>query len=248
MTSRVTRSINDSGETLIEILVAVVIMGIASTGLIGALTTGIVATDSHRRLSDAETVVRSYGELVKSAVLHAPSTTLSTDVAAYSAGDTVNLPVATTAGFTDAVPFTVAIDSVLLQVTAKSASSFTAEALASGSHKSGAILSRYEACPTPTYLTAHVSYTNIADRISPPSISSVSYYARDNTLIATTTGGVAAACRDYWQVGATTCAAMRPQEHRTSCDPAWVRVTVRVNSSDTGSASTTTDVLIRRVP
>ena len=55
----------ESGVTLIEMLVTVVIMGIAFVAIVGGMTTSIFGSDLHRKQATAETVLRSYGESVK---------------------------------------------------------------------------------------------------------------------------------------------------------------------------------------
>lgn len=161
----------DAGETLIEILLAVAILGIAATGLIAGLTTSIVASSSHRKLSSAETVLRAYGELVKNKVIHPPSTTTSIDLPAYSLGscpagtgggpNQTNTPctISVAPGGTTSFPtpsgsgYEVQIDGVVWTVTGKddTASTFTASPLGAGVARSGAPLTRYEPCPDATY-------------------------------------------------------------------------------------------------
>ena len=53
------------GETLVEILVAVAILGLAATALLGALGTVTSASALHREQATAETAIRSYAEAVK---------------------------------------------------------------------------------------------------------------------------------------------------------------------------------------
>lgn len=55
----------DEGTTLIEVLVAVVILGIAFVAILGSMTTFILASDIHRKQATAETVLRSYAEAVE---------------------------------------------------------------------------------------------------------------------------------------------------------------------------------------
>lgn len=50
------------GETLLELLVTVTIMGTAFVGILAGIGTTFMATDSHRQAATAEGVMRSYAE------------------------------------------------------------------------------------------------------------------------------------------------------------------------------------------
>ena len=186
----------EAGETLIEILVAIAILGIGATGLITALSTGIVGTEGHRRLSDAEKVARAYGELVKNKVLHAPSTTLTQNADYTGAGDVV-LHVVSTAGFQawdpDPGPCAngpcVAMDGTVfdfdslgggdagctnatcMTVTPEGGGTSTGPWTdASGSHHLGSTVTAYEPCPTAWISDAKPGFfdpTNLFQSASP---------------------------------------------------------------------------------
>jgi prepilin-type N-terminal cleavage/methylation domain-containing protein len=55
----------DSGLTLIEMLVTVAILGTAFVAIVGGMTISIFGSDLHRKEATAETVLRSYGDSVK---------------------------------------------------------------------------------------------------------------------------------------------------------------------------------------
>ena len=59
---------NDRGETLIELLVTVVIMGVAVVALVGGIATSIRMSDIHRKEATAGTAVRDYAEAIENAV------------------------------------------------------------------------------------------------------------------------------------------------------------------------------------
>jgi Tfp pilus assembly protein PilV len=58
----------EAGETLAEVLVAVVILAIAITVLVGGLLEGAMSSDRHRKAATADTIVRSYAESLQAAV------------------------------------------------------------------------------------------------------------------------------------------------------------------------------------
>ena len=53
---------HERGETLLELLVTVTIMGTAFVGILAGIGTTFMATDSHRQDATAEAVVRSFAE------------------------------------------------------------------------------------------------------------------------------------------------------------------------------------------
>lgn len=60
-----TRIGSEAGASLIEVLVAVTIMGVIFVAVLGGLTTAILASDMHRKQATAETLLRSFAETVK---------------------------------------------------------------------------------------------------------------------------------------------------------------------------------------
>lgn len=56
---------NDQGETLIELIMAVAIMGIAVVAIVGGIATTILMSDIHRKQATAGAYVRSYAEAVE---------------------------------------------------------------------------------------------------------------------------------------------------------------------------------------
>lgn len=57
----------ESGETLLEVVIAVMVVGIAIVTLIGGLTTLVLASGVHKRQALAEVELRKYAEVVKAA-------------------------------------------------------------------------------------------------------------------------------------------------------------------------------------
>jgi Tfp pilus assembly protein PilV len=63
----------EAGDTLIEVLIALVIISIAVTGLLGALITSITTSGEHRSLTVEDTVLRSYAEAYENQIQFQPS-------------------------------------------------------------------------------------------------------------------------------------------------------------------------------
>lgn len=58
----------ERGETLLELLIAVVIMGVAVVAVVGALVSSVQLSDVHRKQATASAAVRDYGEAITNAV------------------------------------------------------------------------------------------------------------------------------------------------------------------------------------
>ena len=64
---------DDRGETFVELLVTVTVLGIAVVGVLGALMISLSSSYEHRSLANIDTVLRSYAETIKYDVELQPS-------------------------------------------------------------------------------------------------------------------------------------------------------------------------------
>ena len=62
------RRSGDAGDTLVELLVAITVIGIAAAGLLGGLAAAIGGSGSHRSLTSLDAVVRSFAETTRNSL------------------------------------------------------------------------------------------------------------------------------------------------------------------------------------
>jgi type II secretory pathway pseudopilin PulG len=90
------RLLGDAGDTLVEILATIAILGIASVAIIGGLGATIRFSTTHRSLAGADVVLRAAAESVKSATISGSATcssnTTSTYTSAIASGALPTLP------------------------------------------------------------------------------------------------------------------------------------------------------------
>lgn len=60
---------DERGETLVELLVTVVVLGLTGVALVAGLTTAVMISDSHRKAADAGATIRDYAEAIETAVV-----------------------------------------------------------------------------------------------------------------------------------------------------------------------------------
>jgi type II secretory pathway pseudopilin PulG len=59
---------DDRGDTLLELIIAVSIMGVALVAILGGVATAIVMSDTHRKQAQAGAAVRGYAEAIETMV------------------------------------------------------------------------------------------------------------------------------------------------------------------------------------
>jgi len=65
--------VSEAGDTLIEVVIAVVVIALTAAALLGAITTSIVSSAAHRNLSTDDALLRSYAEEVQYQVEQQPA-------------------------------------------------------------------------------------------------------------------------------------------------------------------------------
>jgi type II secretory pathway pseudopilin PulG len=94
----------ERGETLVELLLAIVILGIAGVAVLGGLGTSIIVSDAHRKQTISGAAVRAYAEQLQTNV--AASGYVSCAAAgSYASGTVGYTPPAGYAAFTTGVTY-----------------------------------------------------------------------------------------------------------------------------------------------
>jgi prepilin-type N-terminal cleavage/methylation domain-containing protein len=78
---RATRPGNEAGYTLSEVLIAVVILGVAAVTMIGAIASATFASHVHREVVTVDSVMRRYAEQLTEGGYHAGSNPAYADMA-----------------------------------------------------------------------------------------------------------------------------------------------------------------------
>jgi type II secretory pathway pseudopilin PulG len=97
----------ENGETLVELMTAMAILGTAVVALVGGIGTSVVMSDVHRKEATAGAVVRTYGEAIQSEVAGSP-----TGYVECAASDAKSDPYARPAGFTVPEGFTAVVTAI----------------------------------------------------------------------------------------------------------------------------------------
>lgn len=86
-------SLEEAGETLVEVLVAIAILGLAAVAILAGLQLSVKSSDIHRKEATGGSYVRSLAEAVESYVAAAPANYKPCAIAGYYTGKvTLALP------------------------------------------------------------------------------------------------------------------------------------------------------------
>lgn len=103
---------NDRGDTLIEIIVAVAILGLAAVAILGGLTLSVKVSDSHRKQANSSGFARDYAEAIEHYVGKAANN--------YQKCATANVYSPSTVGFTVPAGYTATQSAALTWSTGQS--------------------------------------------------------------------------------------------------------------------------------
>jgi type II secretory pathway pseudopilin PulG len=89
MDAEVAADERERGESLLELIIAVAIMGIAVVAIVSGLATSIIVSDVHRKQATAGEYVRSFAESIETAVAGSPTGYSATCSPSYGSGFSV---------------------------------------------------------------------------------------------------------------------------------------------------------------
>ncbi|MCU1586655.1 MAG: hypothetical protein JWN31_148 [Frankiales bacterium] len=225
----------DDGFTLIETLIALVIMSTTIIALVTVLSGVIVTTQFHRGNAVAEDVTHNVVESVVARM--AAKTTLTGAVSAAS----LSLPVQSGSAFSNLGY--VNVDDEMMQVVAAGATTITVARVASNvvTHASGASVTAAFRCPSPSQLTPVT--TGWSPSGVTATIGSVEYWDPSSSAFvssATCVTQYIARCLD---------ADGLPGDFRDGCDSGLTRLTIDISTAGDSrykGVTATTQVLVRR--
>ena len=239
---------HDAGFTLIETLIAMLVMAIAVVAIVGALSAMIGFTSEHRGHAVVETGARSFAQAVEAQAQG--QTTLAAGVSASATTLTVTnamlVPPASAGTY-------VQVDREVMRVTAVNRAAGTLGVVRgvsstppAAAHASGAAVVPFTVCPSAATMTPDAS-TYPATKGLTYRVTTVEYWQPAGTggsFVATS----AAACQNDFD---TRCKG----DVLPECSTGLLRVTLAIKSSDTSApgydprfkgVDTTTAVLVRR--
>lgn len=248
------RRLDSEGMTLIELLIAVVIMGVAIVAMVAAMGSMIISSQHNRGQSEMQIAARDFGEAVIAKVNFVTKLT-----AAIPNATATSISVVDASGLPQSVPYDVVVDQETMTVTARSGNTLTVtrgvgDSSAAVSHTDQSQVFPLFVCAVALPADAQTSQvTNSAGvgYLSPDSwphasnvsasISKVEYFDPN-----TKTFAGFSACKNYYD---NTCFTdSGGNDVRPDCDPGLTRVTIVTTSSDSRlqGVTTKTQVLVRR--
>ena len=240
----------DEGVTLVELLVALVVMALISTAVLEGITTLANASKNHRGIATVDAATTAYAEAIKH---HVDFTTrLASDLNASA--NTISVNSVAELSASNSSPLEVLIDGELIKVTGVNQGAKTLSVAQRGdrgtaatSHTTGTQLTpSYTPCPDVSTLTPLTYQTATYPAVALPTFT-LEYWVP--------TGGGSfvsrSACMTYFrtQTACTGFSGTDPfqDDNQPDCDPGIQRATVTaVGDATTGNSKTTTVILLRR--
>lgn len=247
----------DEGFTLVELLITIVIMGVAISVLVLAMSSLVVATEEHRGHAVSDTAVRDFSEAMQQKVSWVTSITSPATVPS-SGGVTLTLADPISNFQTNTFPFDILVDQEVMTVRSGTGNTLTIASSGRGAagsvaaaHSSGANVSQDFICPTATFSASPANHSGYfyPDGYTQPSNATVSIGEIDywNPIANTwTSANDTSTCMNNFSTGSFGC----PDSNTflPECDPGYFRVKVHVATLLGNLRNVTTDtwVLIRR--
>ena len=94
----------EQGETLIELLMAVLILGFVGVAAVGGITTSVLVSDYHKKQAIAGAYVRDYAEAIEDGVAASPTTNYDGTSSATHAPNAYKLLYSAPSGYTAQTP------------------------------------------------------------------------------------------------------------------------------------------------
>lgn len=226
----------ESGFTLLEMVIAIMVMSIAVVTLVGGLASMLQLSGGHRGYAATETGTHSFAQAVMAAGQ------FQTHLTATASATATTLAVQDGSLF--AVGNYVSVDLETMKVTTVAPASLGVQravnpGATAGTHASGASVSRLLPCPSATDLTPPAgSYATTAG-LATPVIARVEYWTPSGAFQNTS----ASSCMTDYN-GSAICST---GEVLAECLPGLYRVTISLNSTDPryNGVNATTSVLVR---
>jgi prepilin-type N-terminal cleavage/methylation domain-containing protein len=263
---RATGPRSDGGFTLVELLIAITIMGVAVSALVLALSSLVVASQEGRGHSVSDTAAHSLAEAIQQKVSFTTKVTTAAGIPA-SGGFTVTLA-NPASDFQSTPPFDILVDQEIMTVTSTSGSSITVAGgdraqggSEASSHLINSVVSQDFICPTATFAANPANHSGYlfpngftqptdssGTQVATASIGEVDYWNPDSDTF--TAANDTNTCLNNFQGTPANGNIGCPDTNMSlpECDPGVERVRLHVVTAlaNLRNVSTDTWVLIRR--